>query len=76
MDEIRLLKPTMEYEKDIMQFREELINANDNDSFAGCGSLRRCTTVEEWLETWCGKIKEQNRRKTRSFALVYCMEYV
>lgn len=49
MDEIRLLKPTMEYEKDIMQFREELINANDNDSFAGCGSLRRCTTVEEWL---------------------------
>lgn len=49
MDEIRLLKPTMEYEKDIMQYREELINANDNDSFAGCGSLRRRTTVDEWL---------------------------
>ena len=51
MDKIRLLKPTMEYEKDIMQFREELINANDNDndSFAGCAGLKRCTTVEEWL---------------------------
>lgn len=49
MDGIRLLKPTMEYEKDIMEFREELINANDKDSLAGCGSLKRCVTVEEWL---------------------------
>ena len=32
-----------------MQFRDELINANDNDSFAGCCGLERCTTVEEWL---------------------------
>ena len=46
---IRLLKPTMEYEKEIMQFREELINANDNDEFAGCGGLESFTTVEEWL---------------------------
>lgn len=55
MDKIRLLKPTMKYEKDIMQFREELININDDDSFAGCGSLKQCTTVEEWLtnlEMW------------------------
>lgn len=55
MDEIRLLKPAMEYEKDIMQFREELININDDDSFAGCGSLKQCTTVAEWLtnlEVW------------------------
>lgn len=49
MEEIRLLNPSMEYEKDIMQFRTEIIDANDNDSFAGCGSLERCTTTEEWL---------------------------
>ncbi|MDE5671335.1 MAG: GNAT family N-acetyltransferase [Eubacterium sp.] len=51
MNQIRLLKPTRQYEKDIMQFREELINANDteHDSFAGCSGLRRCTTAEEWL---------------------------
>lgn len=49
MEEIRLLNPSMEYEKDIMQFREEIINANDNDSFAGCGSLEHYTTIEEWL---------------------------
>lgn len=49
MEKIRLLNPTMEYEEDILQFREELINANDDDAFAGCGSLRRCQTVKEWL---------------------------
>lgn len=51
MDKIRLLKPTIKYEKDIIKFREELMNANDNDndSFAGCGGLKRCTTVKEWL---------------------------
>lgn len=49
MDEIRLIKPTAEYAKDIMQLREELLNANDASSFAGCGRLRSCTTAEEWL---------------------------
>ena len=49
MDKIKLLSPSMEYEKDIMQFREEILNANDDDSFAGCGSLRHCKTTEEWL---------------------------
>ena len=49
MKEIRLLSPTTEYEKDIMQFRSEIKNANDNDAFAGCGSLNRCTTAEAWF---------------------------
>lgn len=49
MDEIKLLKSTMEYEKDIIQFREELINASDNDSFAECSGLKHCTMVEKWL---------------------------
>lgn len=43
------MNPTMEYEKDIMQFCEEIRSANDSDAFAGCGSLKRCTTAEEWL---------------------------
>lgn len=51
MEEIRLIKPTIEYAEDIMQFREEILNANDDNSFAGCGSLKRCTTAEEWLNT-------------------------
>lgn len=50
MREIRLIRPSKEYGEDIMQFRKEIIEANDSDSFAGCGSLRRCETAEEWLE--------------------------
>lgn len=49
MDEIKLISPSIEYDKDIMQFRHELIDSNDADSFAGCGSLRVCATTEEWL---------------------------
>lgn len=50
MEEITLLKPTTEYSEDIMQFRQELLDANDADSFAGCGSLRKCQTAEEWIQ--------------------------
>lgn len=50
MDKINLIRPSMKYSEDIMQFRKELIEANDTDSFAGCGSLRRCSTIEEWLK--------------------------
>lgn len=49
MDEIRLVAPSIQYDEDIMQFRQEILDANDEDSFAGCGSLRRCTTTAEWL---------------------------
>ncbi len=31
-----------------MAFRLELLEADDADSFAGCGSLRRCETFAEW----------------------------
>lgn len=50
MEEIKLIRPSMEYGEDIMQFRNEMIEANDNDSFAGCGSLSRCEKMEEWLQ--------------------------
>lgn len=50
MDELQLLKPSAEYEKDIMAFREELLNAKDPAAFAGCGGLKRCATAAEWLE--------------------------
>ncbi len=50
MEEIRLFTPTLEYDRDIMQLRQELLEANDTDAFAGCGNLRVCSTTEEWLE--------------------------
>lgn len=50
MDEIRLLKPTIDYADDIMRFRQEIIDANDPDAFAGCGNLEECKTAQEWID--------------------------
>lgn len=49
MDEIKLIMPSLEYGEDIFRFRQELIEANDVDSFAGCGSLRKCNNITEYL---------------------------
>lgn len=48
MEEIRLVNPSIEYAEDIMQFKQEIISANDR--FEGCGSLSRCETAEEWIK--------------------------
>lgn len=50
MEEIKLLKPSIEYDEEIMQFRKELLDINDRDGFAGCGKLRHCPTTEAWLK--------------------------
>lgn len=50
MDKIRLIKPTIDYADDIMQFRQEIMNANDPDAFAGCGNLEECKTAKEWID--------------------------
>lgn len=48
MNEIKLIKPTIEYTDDIMRFRQELIDLNED--FAGCGKLRSCQTADEWIK--------------------------
>lgn len=50
-EEIRLIKPSLEYAEDIMCFRKEIMEADDGeDAFAGCGRLRTVTTAEEWID--------------------------
>jgi predicted acetyltransferase/protein tyrosine/serine phosphatase len=58
MDEIRLIKPTIEYADDIMQFRQEIIEANDPDAFAGCGNLEECKAAQEWID-WITVMENQ-----------------
>ncbi len=48
---IKLIEPTAEYEKDIWQFRQEIISSNDRDKFAGCGNLEECLSAKEWIDT-------------------------
>ena len=50
MEKIKLIEPTIEYEKDIWDFRQEILDSDDNDKFAGCGTLERCTSANEWIE--------------------------
>ncbi len=50
MGNIRLIEPTLEYENDIWQFRQEILESDDMDKFAGCGNLEKCTSAREWIE--------------------------
>lgn len=50
-NEILLKKPTMEYADDIQKFRQEILDSDDMDSFAGCYNLDECISANEWLKT-------------------------
>lgn len=50
MDTIILVAPSSEYADQVMQFKAEIITANDADSFAGCSYLNHCDTYSDWLE--------------------------
>ncbi|MGL6105775.1 GNAT family N-acetyltransferase [Romboutsia sp.] len=47
--EIKLIKPTLEYDDDIMKYKEEFLKCGD--TMAGCGNLRGCSTSKEWIDT-------------------------
>ena len=49
--DIRLMEPTTEYARDIWNFRQEIMDSDDKDKFAGCGNLRECSSAEEWINT-------------------------
>lgn len=50
MNEIILVKPTMEYAEQVMQFKAEIIAVNDSDSFAGCSNLQDFENYAGWLD--------------------------
>lgn len=47
MTQIKLIKPTLEYAIDIMEYRQEFLDSGDH--LAGCGSLGECSSAEEWI---------------------------
>lgn len=46
---IKLIKPTIEYTEDIMKYRQEFIDLNEN--LAGCSNLRNCLSADEWIKS-------------------------
>ena len=51
VNEILLIKPTIKYADDILKFRQEVLDGNDTDSFAGCYNLEECLSAMEWIDT-------------------------
>ena len=47
MEKLILIKPTMEYENQVMNYKKAFIE--NNDSFDGCAGLEDVNTYEEWL---------------------------
>lgn len=48
MSEIKLIRPSMKYAEAIMAYRQAFLDADDD--MAGSGTLRECTSAQEWLE--------------------------
>ena len=51
MEEIKLIAPTTDYAEDIWAFRREILekDADSEDQFAGCMSLDKSASAEEWI---------------------------
>lgn len=49
-DEIILIKPTMDYAEDIMQYRKEFLEFNPDEDMGGSGNLRDCETAQQWID--------------------------
>lgn len=48
MNELILVKPTMEYADEVMAYRQEFLDCGS--SMDGCGALRRCDSAEAFVE--------------------------
>lgn len=48
MSEIILLRPTDQYEEQVMSYKEEM--SRNGDSFDGCAGLEEVQTYDEWLD--------------------------
>ena len=47
-DELILVEPTMEYDRQIQAYRKEFLTFGG--SMDGCGSLRRFENTQDWLD--------------------------
>ena len=66
MNKLILIKPTMEYEKQVMNYKKAFIE--NDDSFDGCAGLEDVNTYEEWLNF--------EERLSKKFGEQYVPSYV
>ena len=71
MNEIILIKPTLEYAEEILKLRQELSDSNDRDSFAGCCYLDECLSASDWIKIINMQESEEACPKDRVTSNVY-----
>lgn len=49
MNNLKLIKPTKEYEEQVMSYRQEFYDNNEH-SFDGCAGLEDVKTYDEWID--------------------------
>lgn len=49
MNNLKLVKPTIEYKNQVMDYRQEFYDNNEN-SFDGCAGLEDVNSYEEWID--------------------------
>ena len=67
---MKLIKPTMEYDRQIQAYRREFLETEG--SMDGCGSLRRFETTREWLD----QVEALRRPETTPPQLVPSTQYI
>lgn len=72
MEIIRLIEPTEDYANEIWTLRQEIIDQNDPDQFAGCGKMQSCQTAQEWIEL----VKNGNDEKKLTGGIVPSNTYL
>ncbi|MBR7020358.1 MAG: GNAT family N-acetyltransferase [Lachnospiraceae bacterium] len=60
-EKIFLVEPAEEYAEDVWAFRSEILenDADDENQFAGCLSMDKCTSPEEWIDI-CRRRKSED----------------
>ncbi len=56
MEELKLIEPSMDYDAEVMAYRQEFLD--DGSSMDGCGPLRRFESTREWLD-WIEAMKHE-----------------
>ena len=67
---LRLIEPTMEYDKQIQAFRQEFLAIEG--SMDGCGSLRRFDRTQDWIN----QVESLKKPETTPPHLVPCTQYL
>ncbi len=70
MDELILIKPTIEYAEEILQYREEFLSSGD--SMDGCGSLRQIENPLEYIK----KCADYENHETLPEGLVIATQFL